>query len=431
MAPSSQHQVAVGDRDPFDEFNRAMGATGRTSPYPELADFRRQGPLLGGAFGVPPEDTRSQELDDLPEVFTAYTFDAVHEILGDGLRFSSTGYAAVMGQVMGHSILEMDEPEHHTYRSLIQQAFTRKAMERWEHDLVGPIVNRMIDGFIDDGRTDLVRNLMFPFPVTVIAGMLGLPEADLPRFHRLAVELIGVGIDWDCAVEASGKLGEYFAGILAERRAAPSNDMMSVLAAAEMAGTSLTDEEIFSFLRLLLPAGAETTYRSSSNLLFGLLSDPAQLDAVRGDRSLVPQAIEEGIRWEAPLLSIMRTVDLRHRGVRRADQRQGGHRHQPRVGQPRRDPLGRSGAVRHLPRAQAPHRVRLGPAHVPRDASRPNGDQGRARRAARPPAQPALRSRRRPLHLRPHLPGTAHPRRRVGLTGRWAASWGAVVESGS
>jgi len=84
--------------------------------------------------------------------------------------------------------------------------------------------------------------------------------------------------------------------------------MISVLAFAEHDGVRLTPEEIFSFLRLLLPAGAETTYRSSSNLMFGLLTHTEQLDAVRADRSLLPQAIEEGLRWECPLLMIMRTA---------------------------------------------------------------------------------------------------------------------------
>ena len=83
---------------------------------------------------------------------------------------------------------------------------------------------------------------------------------------------------------------------------------MSMLAAAELDGQRLTDEEIFAFLRLLLPAGAETTYRSSSNLLFGLLTNPDQLDALRDDRALMPQAIEEGLRWEPPLSTIVRTA---------------------------------------------------------------------------------------------------------------------------
>jgi cytochrome P450 len=109
-------------------------------------------------------------------------------------------------------------------------------------------------------------------------------------------------------VAASRQLRGLFARVLAERRREPRDDLMSVLAHAELDGTRLTDEEIFAFLRLLAPAGAETTYRSSSNLLFGLLSHPEQLDAVRRDRALVPQAIEEGLRWEPPLLGIMRTA---------------------------------------------------------------------------------------------------------------------------
>jgi len=213
-----------------------------------------------------------------------------------------------MGVVFGKSILEMDEPEHGAYRSVLQQAFTKRAMERWETDLVGPLVDRMIDGFVDDGRADLVRQLLFPFPLAVIAALLGLPDEDLERFHRLAVELIGVSVDWDRALRASADLKEYFAGILEQRRADPREDMISVLASAEQDGRKLTDDDIFAFCRLLLPAGAETTYRSSSNLMFGLLSDRAQLDALRADRSLMAQAVEEGIRWEPPLLLISRTA---------------------------------------------------------------------------------------------------------------------------
>jgi cytochrome P450 len=140
--------------------------------------------------------------------------------------------------------------------------------------------------------------------------MMGLPERDHAAFHRLAVELISVGIDFDLGMRASRELGELFAPVLAERRRAPQDDLISVLAHAELDGTRLRDDQIFAFLRLLAPAGAETTYRSSSNLLFGLLSHPEQLDAVRRDPELIPQAIEEGLRWECPLLSIMRTATV-------------------------------------------------------------------------------------------------------------------------
>jgi cytochrome P450 len=181
-------------------------------------------------------------------------------------------------------------------------------MERWEVDAVGPIVDECIDAFIDRGEADLVRELTLPFPVNVIASMLGLPRADLPQFHRWAIELISVSFDWDLGTRASAQLRDYFARVLADRRAHPAGDLMSTLGAAELEGQHLTDEEIFAFLRLLLPAGAETTYRSSSNLLFGLLTNPAQLGTLRADRALMPQAIEEGLRWEPPLTTIVRTA---------------------------------------------------------------------------------------------------------------------------
>jgi cytochrome P450 len=295
------------EEDPFELFNRITGAGIVRDPYPDFAAQRAGAPVqpldLRTEYAIPDD----MEID-LPPAYRVLGYDEVVTVLRDGDTFSSAGYSVSMGEVMGHSILEMDEPEHHRYRSLVQQAFTRKAMERWETELVGPIVDGFIDSFAARGRADLVRELTFPFPVHVIAGLLGLQHEDLPQFHRWAVELISIGADWDRAVQASKNLGDYFAGILAERRRQPADDVISVLAGAELDGQRLTDDDIFAFLRLLLPAGAETTYRSSSNLILGLLTRPEQLDAVRADRSLVPQAIEEGLRWEPPLTGIMRTA---------------------------------------------------------------------------------------------------------------------------
>ncbi len=302
-------EVMLEEEDPFEAFNRVSGAGTVRDPYPGFADDRRRAPVqpfdLAEEYGLGEDVTADL---DLPPAFRILGYDEVLTVLRDGETFSSSGYSMSMGEVMGHSILEMDEPEHHAYRALVQQAFTRKAMERWEADVVGPVVNRHIDEFVERGHADLVRELTFPFPVHVIAEMLGLPREDLPQFHRWAVELISLSADWDLGLRASAALKEYFAGILEQRRRALSGDVISVLLQAELDGQRLTDEDIFAFLRLLLPAGAETTYRSSSNLLFGLLSNPDQLDAVRADRTLVPQAIEEGLRWEPPLTGIMRTA---------------------------------------------------------------------------------------------------------------------------
>jgi cytochrome P450 len=245
---------------------------------------------------------------DGPPLFTAYSYDAVRAAFMDGTTFSSRCYEAVTGPLMGRTILEMDEPEHRLYRQLQQQAFARTAMDRWELEIVRPLVQRTVDAFRDAGKADLVHELFLPVPVRVIAALLGLPETDVPEFHRLAIALIGFRFDMEGALQASTALRAYFAEILADRRRTPRDDMVSVLAEVEVEGVGLTDDEIFGFLRNLLPAGAETTSRSSASLAFALLTHTDQLDAVRADHSLLPQAIEEGIRWETPLLNFIRLV---------------------------------------------------------------------------------------------------------------------------
>jgi len=173
---------------------------------------------------------------------------------------------------------------------------------------VRPVVEQLIDGFAQRGRADLIRELTFPFPVSVIAGMIGLPEEEHASFHRWAIELISVGIDPEAGFAASRSLHDQFARLLAERRRAPRDDLMSVLAHADFEGHRLDDEAIIAFLRLLAPAGAETTYRSSSNLIFGLLTHPEQWHLLGEEPGLADAAIEEGLRWECPLTGIMRTT---------------------------------------------------------------------------------------------------------------------------
>ena len=296
-------------RDAFERFNRAQGAGAVRDPYPGIAAMRAQATVHRiDLRGRPPAARPMTEAP--PEIYAILDFEGAHEVLCDGARFSSAGYARSMGDVMGHTILEMDGDEHRSHRALLARAFTRRALERWEHELVRPVIESLVDGFATRGAADLVRELTFPFPVRVLAGMLGLPAETHDRFHRLAVELISVGIDYEAAMSASRELGALFAPIIAARRRAPTEDLISTLAHAELDGARLSDEQILAFLRLLAPAGAETTYRSSSNLLFGLLAHPEQLAAVHGRPALIPQAIEEGLRWECPLLSILRTATV-------------------------------------------------------------------------------------------------------------------------
>jgi len=290
--------------DPFSAFDDVVAGTTR-DPFPDLAVKRRDTPVTKGMTISP--DALPEGIEVEPG-WIAYRYEDCSRILRDARTFTSTGYDVTIGMVMGHMILGMDDPEHRTHRNLVANAFREKSLARWEPEFIGPIIDELIDRFAADGRADLVRQLTFEFPVRVIARLLGLPEEDFPQFQRLSVELIGLVADIDRGLAASESLREYFAEVVAERRARPAEDVISDLVLAEVDGEKLHDEAIYSFLRLLLPAGAETTYRSSGNLLHLLLTHPEQLEAVRADRSLLPQAIEEGLRCEPPLLTISRTT---------------------------------------------------------------------------------------------------------------------------
>jgi cytochrome P450 len=289
-------------------------------PYPMFAGIREQTPVLHVEVGGGPG--RDQHDGDAPRItslFTVTSYELAQQVLTDPARFSSAANAMTIGPVTGHTILEMDPPEHQRHRALVARAFRARVLDQWNDAIIGSTVRELIDAFAQDGHADLVPQLTFPFPVQVIARILGLPEADWPRFMRLSTQLIAVMRNWEGAVAASRELRGYFADIIADRRRhTRDDDLVSQLVSAEVDGRRLSDEEIYPFLLLLLPAGAETTYRSSGNLLFGLLSDPAQLAAVRADRRLVPQAIEEALRWETPLLTVARlaTEDVQLGGVR-------------------------------------------------------------------------------------------------------------------
>lgn len=300
--PIATDELSQGVKDAQARFDAGMGADGDASPYPMLAELRATAAVHPGwpEMGIFDNPAEGQQ------IFSAYTFDAVKAVFTDNETFSTRCYEAIVRPLQGPTILEMQEPEHAVYRKLHEFAFARSSMRRWEAELVRPLVERTVGRIRDRKRADLVEEVFMPIPVRVIAALIGLPEGDIPEFHRLAIDLLGFHSDMDSALRASAKLREYFVGILADRRREPRDDMVTVLAGADIDGVTMSDEQIYGFMRNLLPAGAETTSRSTASLALGLLTHPQQLAAVTADRGLLPQAIEEGIRWETPLLNFMR-----------------------------------------------------------------------------------------------------------------------------
>lgn len=312
--PATVEELEQSIRDAQHRFNVGMGADGDATPYPLLKELRAAAAVHPGW----PEMGMMDNSGDGPPTFTAYSFDAVKAVFTDNITFSTRCYEGIVRPLQGPTILEMQEPEHAVYRKLHEFAFARSSMKRWDDELVGPLVEGTIAKFKDAKRADLVDTVFMPIPVRVIAALLGLPDSDVLWFHRLAIDMLGFRGDMETAMNASAEMKEYFVGILAEKRRTPQDDMVSILASAEVNGTKMSDEQIYGFMRNLLPAGAETTSRSTATLAMALLTHPDQLDAVRDDRSLLPQAIEEGIRWETPLLNFMRevTCDTELAGVR-------------------------------------------------------------------------------------------------------------------
>jgi len=275
-------------------------------PYPHWAALCRQGPVhrvdlsqLTPPYVRPGED---------PAGFMVVGYALAAEVLRDPTHFPSSKYQETTDAVIGKNILAMDPPEHTRYRAMVQQGFTRKALLRWEREVMLPVTHEYIDRFAERGRAELVHELAFQLPAHVVARLFGFSfsASELERFQELSIELQTVLFDFERGVRASQELTQMFLPALAAHRASPCDDLLGLLLDAEVDGDRLDEEEILGFMRLLLPAGLETTYRALSNTLFGLLTHPAQLEALRRDPALMERALAEGLRWEPPMTTSLR-----------------------------------------------------------------------------------------------------------------------------
>lgn len=283
----------------------SLDFTGETSPYPFFQYMRHTDPVWHGSLGDNSQLPEELRPDD---EWVLFGYDGVSQAFRDDRIFTSAAYDKTIGLVMGHTILAMGGREHHDHRNLVAKAFRATALERWEPSVIAPVCDQLVDEIKNDGHADLVKAVTFEFPTRIISTLLGLPAEDLDLFRRLSLDLISIPTDIVAGLNAATELYDYFLKQVEQRRRKRTDDIIGDLVAAEIDGEKLTDEAIIAFLRLLLPAGLETTYRSSGNLLYLLLTHPEQLAMVYQDRSLIPMAIEEGLRYETPLTMVMRTT---------------------------------------------------------------------------------------------------------------------------
>jgi len=304
-------KIAIQDFDditynPFDSDEINFGAT--LDPYPQIAEWRATAPVIEGDYRSKMGLTSALYPDR--KVFTVVGTKEILETLTDMDRFSNEGYKFNIGRTFGEgSISTMDNPEHGRWRKIFQKIFLPQNVKPWGEEIVDPIVKGLMDKFIPRGEADLIEEFTILYPFAIIYKQLDLPVDDIRTFQRLAIGQTDY-VNADKAIEAGRKQGVYFSQLVEERRKHPGDDLVSLLANTEVDGDYLPDLVLISFLRQLMNAAGDTTYRGTSILLTALLDNPDQFDAIRADRSLIPQAIEEALRWDGPVLVQLRMAKV-------------------------------------------------------------------------------------------------------------------------
>jgi len=271
------------------------------NPYPFYHRLRAADPVHQTAMGL--------------WVLTRY--DDVVTALRDP-RFGREGFEQMLAAVYGddttsasrpRSMLFRDPPDHTRLRGLVSQAFTPRVIERMRSH-IQEIVDRLLDRAQNAKAMDVIEDLAYPLPVTVICEMLGVPteaHAGIRQWSAdIARSLDAIGMPSDEGVVKRGRLArqamlDYFRGIIPERRQNPRDDLLSLLIAAEEQGDKLTEGELLITCNLLFVAGHETTVNLIGNGLFALLNHPDQLDKLRENPTLIPSAVEELLRYDSPV----------------------------------------------------------------------------------------------------------------------------------
>ncbi|MEV8436625.1 cytochrome P450 [Actinosynnema sp. NPDC051121] len=198
-------------------------------------------------------------------------------------------------------MLNMDPPHHTRLRKLVTKAFTARRIEQLR-PRVQEITDRLLDAAGEKGHVDLVDALAFPLPITVICEMLDVPLDERDEFRVWSNVLVsGGGSDPSVLQNAGAQMAGYLAKLVEHKRANPGEDIFSALVHADDGGDRLDQMELIAMAFLLLVAGHETTVNLIANGVFHLMRHPEQLEKLRADRSRLPGAVEEVLRFESPV----------------------------------------------------------------------------------------------------------------------------------
>ena len=213
---------------------------------------------------------------------------------------SEAAYRVHSEPSMGRTLQTMSGEMHRINRALVSKPFFPRQMRESVESLIVPVADELLDRIEGRDEVEFVQAFTRPFPFTVITRMLGIPVDNEGRLLEWALKLIDYPWDPEGALRAKRDFGAYMQPILEARRSHPGDDVISTLATAEFEGKRLDDEEILSFLRLLFPAGSDTTYKVGGSLFYAVLSDPAIRARALQDGAQREAIVQEALRWQPP-----------------------------------------------------------------------------------------------------------------------------------
>ncbi|QDN79403.1 cytochrome P450 [Streptomyces sp. S1A1-7] len=309
--PSQPSQPPQSPRTPsaFDPWNPEFVA----NPYPAYAELRERGRVH---YYEPTDQWLVPHHADVSALLRerrlgrTYQHRYTHEDFG---RTAPPPEHEPFHVLNDHGMLDLEPPDHTRIRRLVSKAFTPRTVEQLR-PYVDRLANELVAGLVAAGGGDLLSDVAEPLPVAVIAEMLGIPESDRAPLRPWSADICGMyelnpsEETAEKAVRASVEFTEYLRELIAARRKEPGDDLISGLIAAHDEGDRLTEQEMISTCVLLLNAGHEATVNATVNGWWALFRNPDQLAALRGERSLIPTAVEELMRYDTPLQLFERWV---------------------------------------------------------------------------------------------------------------------------
>ena len=228
-------------------------------------------------------------------------YDDVRSAFCDDVVFSkSLATRPTTFPFMGPNIMGYDGHEHRVKRALVSRAFRRRTVETYVQPLLRPTAEELADEIAPLGETDLMASFAKKFPFRIITRLLGIPPDDEDRMAAWAVAMLDMVTDPEGSRRANAAFTDYVAPLVEERRARPGDDLLSTIVSEEVEGERLGDEEVFGFLRLLFPAGVDTTWLTLGNLMAAVLEQgPDVHERLLRDERERYWAVEETVRWES------------------------------------------------------------------------------------------------------------------------------------